>query len=70
MGTTDHDVPFQRTTPMLPRERPPVAKHVVVLGHATAVNSPTRPELATVDQAEPFHRLIIEVRAEVPARSE
>jgi len=63
LGTTDHDVPFQRSTSVALSELlvgvvRPTAKHVVALAHATSESSlcraPTGSVLGTIDQLVPF----------------
>jgi hypothetical protein len=63
LGTTDHDVPFQRSISVALSELlvgvvRPTAKHVVALAHATSDSSlcraPTGSVLGTIDQLVPF----------------
>jgi hypothetical protein len=63
LGTTDHDVPFQRSISVALSELlvgvvRPTAKHVVALAHATSDSSlcraPAGSALGTIDQLVPF----------------
>ena len=61
VGMIVQRLPFHRSISVLPSDEFPTAKHIVVVGHVTALSAlkwPDRFGLLTIDHFDPFQRSI------------